>query len=285
VTLVNQYTVAACGAVSTFLIALSTLPTRSPLAARINKLQAIKAPTIPQRNLLIQQIVSKERRDKTRQRLFEAGWYGVTPTAMAVRGIGALGLGLAVGVGLWLLFGNSTFGLLLGIFTALVAWRTPSIMLARAIKTRKEKISRDLPDFLDLLSTTVQAGLALNAAMIQTTEATRGPLQEELQSTLAEVRLGRSRADSLTSMAARVNEPGITTMVTAIVQAEKLGSNLSAVLQELAKDTRDRRWMLAEERAARLPIMMILPMALFMLPSLYLMIFGPLVAELISQFR
>jgi tight adherence protein C len=82
-----------------------------------------------------------------------------------------------------------------------------------------------------------------------------------------------------------VNEQALTTMVMAIVQAEKLGSNLTTVLQELAKDTRDRRWVLAEERAAKLPVTMIIPMALFMIPSLYLMIFGPVVAELIRQFR
>ncbi|HTJ26152.1 MAG TPA: type II secretion system F family protein [Candidatus Limnocylindria bacterium] len=284
-TFVNQYVVAASGAASAFLIALSTVPTRSPLAARIDKLEKIKAPSIPERSLLIQQIVTKERQDRTQQRLLEAGWYHVTPIAMAMRGIGALGLGAAAGTGLWLLIANTTFGMLLGVFTALVAWRMPNILLARAIKKRKETIGRDLPDFLDLLSTTVEAGLALNAAMIQAAEAVRGPLRQELESTLSEIRLGRSRADALTSMAERANEAALTTMVMAIVQAEKLGSNLTNVLQELAKDTRDRRWVLAEERAAKLPVTMIIPMALFMIPSLYLMIFGPVAAELITQFR
>ena len=83
-------------------------------------------------------------------------------------------------------------------------------------------------------------------------------------------------------MAERVNEDSTTTMVTAVVQAEKLGSNLSVVLGELAKETRDRRWMRAEEKAAQLPIKMILPMALFMIPSLYLMIFGPVIARAVS---
>jgi tight adherence protein C len=285
VTFINQYVVAVSGAASAFLIALSMVPTRSPLAERIDKLQKIKTPSIPERSLLIKQIVTKEQRDKTQQRLFEAGWYHVTPIAMAMRGIGALGFGAAVGTGLWLLNPNAGFGLLLGLFTGLVAWRMPNIMLARAIKKRKETIGRDLPDFLDLLATTVEAGLALNGAMLQAADAVRGPLRQELDSMLSEIRLGRSRADALTSMAERVNEQALTTMVMAIVQAEKLGSNLTTVLQELAKDTRDRRWVLAEERAAKLPVTMIIPMALFMIPSLYLMIFGPVVAELIRQFR
>lgn len=284
-TFINQYVVAACGAASTFLIVLSTLPSRSPLAARINKLEKIKTPSIPQRNLLIKQIVTKERHDNTQRRLLEAGWYNVTPLSMALRALGALGLGAAVGTGLWLIVANSLFGMLLGAFVTLVAWRMPSIALARAIKKRKETIGRDLPDFLDLLSTTVEAGLALNAAMIQAVDAVRGPLRDELNSTLSEIRLGRSRADALTSMADRINENAVTTMVTAIVQAEKLGSNLTNVLQELAKDTRDRRWTLAEERAAKLPVTMIIPMALFMIPSLYLMIFGPVAAQVYYQMQ
>jgi tight adherence protein C len=156
-------------------------------------------------------------------------------------------------------------------------------MLSRARKTRKEQIQRELPDFLDFLSSTVQAGLALNAALVQSADATRGPLNEELTSMLAEIRLGRPRADAFQAMAERVNEDSVSTMVTAIVQAERLGSNLSNVLTELARETRDRRWMRAEERAAQLPVKMILPMAAFMIPSLYLMIFGPVIAKLVSN--
>jgi tight adherence protein C len=136
-----------------------------------------------------------------------------------------------------------------------------------------------------MLANTVRAGLALNGAMVHAVNSTRGALKEELTSMLSEVRLGRPRADAFNAMAERINEESTTIMVTAIVQAEKLGANLSETLVELANDTRDRRWLRAEEQAARLPIKMILPMALFMIPSLYLMIFGPVVAMLVTQQR
>ncbi len=84
-------------------------------------------------------------------------------------------------------------------------------------------------------------------------------------------------------MADRVNENSLTMTVSAIVQAEKLGSDLASILHELAKESRDRRWMRAEEKAAQLPIKMIIPMALFMIPSLYLMIFGPVIAQFVEQ--
>jgi tight adherence protein C len=280
---ISPAAIVATGATSVFMIVLSAFPAQSPMAARLKKMERVKEKSVSARVVVIEKIVSKERHSKVQQQLVEAGWYGVTPLAMFARGVGALGLGVVAGLLVVIFSGNNGIGTLLGLFTALVAWRIPSIMLARAVKARKEEIQRELPDFLDLLANTVKAGLALNAALVQAVDATRGALKQELSSMLSEVRLGRPRSDALNGMAERINEESVTTMATAIVQAEKLGSNLSEVLQELAKETRDRRWMRAEERAAQLPIKMILPMALFMIPSLYLMIFGPVIAQLASH--
>ena len=280
---VSPAAVAGCGAVSAFLIVFSAFPARSPMAARLKKLERVSEKSVAQRITVIEQIVSKERNSRMQQRLIEAGWYGVTPLAMMMRTIGALGIGLVTALMITFFFSSNLLAIVTGAFVALLGWRIPSIMLSRALKVRKESIQRALPDFLDLLSTTVQAGLALNAALVQAADSTTGALKEELNSMLSEVRLGRPRTDAFNAMAERVNEDSTTTMVTAIVQAEKLGSNLSVVLQELAKETRDRRWFRAEERAAQLPIKMILPMALFMIPSLYLMIFGPVIAHLVTH--
>ena len=278
---VSPYAVAGCGMISAFLIVSSAFPARSPMAARLKKLERINEKSVHQRLKMIDRVVTNERHSRLQQQLIEAGWYGVTPVAMTLRGIGALGIGAVVCLMSMTIF-NNILGVLGGAFAALVAWRVPAIMLSRAVKARKASIRRDLPDFLDFLASTVQAGLALNAALVQATDATHGPLRAELTSMLAEIRLGRPRADAFNALADRVNDDSTTTMVTAIVQAEKLGSNLSQILGELSKEIRDRRWLHAEERAAQLPIKMILPMALFMIPSLYLMIFGPVIARLVS---
>jgi tight adherence protein C len=279
----SPYAIAGCGTISAFLIVFSAFPARSPMAARLKKLERINEKSVHLRIKLIDQIVTKEKQSRLQQQLIEAGWYGVTPVAMWLRGIGALGIGVVAGLMSLAFFNANLLGLLVGVFTALVAWRVPNIMLSRAVKARKENIRRDLPDFLDFLATTVQAGLALNAALVQATDATHGPLRAELTSMLAEIRLGRPRADAFNALAERVNDDSTTTMVTAVVQAEKLGSNLSVVLAELSKEIRDRRWLQAEEKAAQLPIKMILPMALFMIPSLYLMIFGPVIARVLTN--
>jgi tight adherence protein C len=278
----SPYAIAGCGMVSAFLIVVSAFPARSPMAARLKRLEKINEKSVHVRIKLIDQIVTKEKKSRLQQQLIEAGWYGVTPVAMWLRGIGALGIGVVAGLMCIVMFNANLLGLLVGAFMALVAWRVPNIMLSRAMKARKESIRRDLPDFIDFLATTVQAGLALNAALVQAADATQGALRAELTSMLAEIRLGRPRADAFNALAERVNDDSTTTMVTAIVQAEKLGGNLSVVLAELSREIRDRRWMLAEEKAAQLPIKMIIPMALFMIPSLYLMIFGPVIARVVT---
>jgi tight adherence protein C len=275
--------IALIGAASIFSIAVSMAPSTNVLKKRISKLGRAGVASVPQHQLLIEQIVSTERKSTLRSRLNEAGWYEVSPGALALRGVGAFGIGLSIGVLLIVFLHNGVLAVIIGVLVALVGWRTPSILLAQAIKQRKEMIGRDLPEFLDLLSTTVQAGLSLNAALIQSVGATSGPLNSELTSALSEIRLGRSRAEALNAMADRANENSLTMAVSAIVQAEKLGSDLADVLQELSKEARDRRWMRAEEKAAQLPIKMIIPMALFMIPSLYLMIFGPVVAEFVEK--
>jgi tight adherence protein C len=94
-----------------------------------------------------------------------------------------------------------------------------------------------------------------------------------------DIRLGRSRSEALAAMAHRLREPDLTTTVTAIVQAEKLGGDIHQVLGSLANEARERRMMRAEEIAGTLPVKMVFPMALFMLPSLLMMIFGALAAQ------
>ena len=100
---------------------------------------------------------------------------------------------------------------------------------------------------------------------------------------LSEVRLGRSRADALKAMANRVKQEQLSTTVTAIIQAERLGSNLAMVLEELSEETRNRRMMRAEELANLMPTKMVIPMALFMLPALFVMIFGGVAAQYLAS--
>lgn len=274
--------VAACAAASAFCFGISLMPTRNPLAARIARLARVTERSTSTRVERIESIIKAETRSRLRDRLNAAGWYQVATGSLILRGAAGLLGGASLAVLLWFLLPNKAVALILGVLVAAVGWRAPKIALDRAIKARRARIARDLPDFLDILAATVRAGLALNGALVHAAESVAGPLHEELASALAEIRLGRPRSDALQGLAARVDEPQTRTMVTSIVQAERLGANLATVLHELALDTRNQRWMLAEERAAQIPIKMIFPMALLMLPSLYIMIFTPVVARFLN---
>jgi len=168
------------------------------------------------------------------------------------------------------------------LFTIVGAY-APLSQLKIAVTERKRLIQIGLPDLLDMLASTVQAGLAFTAALQSAQDVATGPLGEEIKAALSEIRLGRSRADALKSMAKRVRQESLSTTITAIVQAERLGSNLAAVLEELAEEVRNRRMTRAEEIANLMPTKMVIPMALFMLPALFVMIFGGVVAEYLTH--
>jgi tight adherence protein C len=223
-------------------------------------------------------------RTNLERRLVQAGWYKLTPGRFMMRGIIASVSGLAVGILVPLvLHRHEIWFLCLPVVLALAGAIAPSSMLDGAIAERKRRIRNALPDFLDLVSTTVEAGIALNGAFAAAVDAVRGPFREELLAALSDIRVGRSRAEALAAMAARADVTELTTTVTAIVQAEKLGGDIAGILDQLAHDARDHRMTRAEELAAQLPVKMTFPMALCMLPALFVMIFGAVAAQLISK--
>lgn len=216
---------------------------------------------------------------RTARRLVEAGWYDVTPAQLGMRylafGSAAAVAGLALAIlhqGSWMW----TCGALLGTG---VAASLPNHQLDRAVKARKRAVQISLPNLLDMIATSVQAGIAMNGALASAVDAVDGPLGDELRTTLSEIRLGRSRAEALNALAARLAQEDLSTVVTAIVQSERLGGNVAGVLLDLAIEAREKRMLRAEEIAAQLPVKMAIPMALFMLPALFLMIFAPVAAE------
>jgi tight adherence protein C len=266
------------------MLALSLIPSKSDVTKRLEELEAMRWDGTGTRQQAFEKIFNEKQRTKLQQQLYEGGWYHVTPAKIGARIVSGAGFGLAIGLTLCFYFElwdpTSLCGIIL---LTLGGGYLPMSQLKIAVKKRKAAIQRALPDLLDMLSTTVQAGLAFNAALIHAQEVAVGPLGEEIKAVLSEIRLGRSRADALKSMANRVRQEQLSTTVTAIIQAERLGSNLSNVLEELSEETRNRRMIRAEEIANLMPTKMVIPMALFMLPALFVMIFGGVAAEYMGK--
>jgi tight adherence protein C len=282
--------IALLGAASAFLFAISLIPTKNTLTQRLEELERRReaasdgnAGTLTK---IIDEVFSSEKTGELSRKLIEAGWYTVSPRQIVLRMIA----GGFAGVVLVLLLGRVLHAQLPVLFTVLVdaivfisACYAPMWLLERAVEERKNQVQRALPDFLDMVASTVMAGLSVNSALTYAIDSAPGALGDELKEALSEVRLGRSRADALKAAAKRLNQPEFTTTISAITQAERLGANVSKILGELAEDVRNHRIMVVEEHAAKLPVMMVFPMAFFFLPSLFVLIFGTLLANYFSQ--
>jgi tight adherence protein C len=278
--------IAALGAVAVFLFAISLIPSKSPLKTALEQLET-RPGTAKQDSTKMrafEKIFSKESRGRLARKLIEAGWYTVTPAQMGARIVAGGCAGLVVVFALLhLVHVSMLLSVIMSAVAAGCAAYAPMSLMQRAIEARKTSVQKALPDFLDMVATTVQAGLSINAALGYAIDAAPGALGEEIKNALSEIRLGRARAEALKAAAQRLQHQGFTTTVTAITQAERLGTNISKVLLELAEDVRNQRIMLVEEKAAKLPVKMVFPMALFMLPALFVIIFGALAANYFSQ--
>jgi tight adherence protein C len=134
---------------------------------------------------------------------------------------------------------------------------------------------KGLPDALDLMTTSVEAGLSLDAAMIRVAEFQRGPFQDELAKAMQEVTLGKSRRDALEEICGRLNAPDVINFVQTINQAEVTGAPIARVLRVQAEQVRIRRRQAAEAQAQRAPLLMVIPLVFLILPSIFVFLVAP----------
>jgi len=266
------------GACTVFALIIVFLPKDSQVRGRMRDLAGRW--TIESDHRTVEKFVTFEQRSKLQRTLSQAGWYTVTPHQLVLRCVYFAAAAAVTGTVLLFALGLTSL-----VYVGLVAVVTvgagqlPLSRLNGAVQKRKKAVTRALPDLLDMLASTVQAGLAFNAALAYSVPSVAGPLGDELRAVLSEIRVGRGRADALRAMAERVDQEDLKTTVRAIVQSERLGSNLAKVLEDLGDESRNRRLLRGEEIAARLPVLMVVPMALFMLPALFTMIFGAVLAD------
>jgi tight adherence protein C len=166
-------------------------------------------------------------------------------------------------------------GILLAPVLGVVGFVAPETVLSLRIKSRRERIRAELPDALDLLAVSVEAGLGLDGAIAKLTEHMDGALPDEFALTLGEMRIGEARADALKKLADRVPAPEVAAFVRSVLQADQLGISLGRILRVQAADSRLRRQAAAEEKAMKAPIKMLFPTALFIFPAMFVVILGP----------
>ena len=269
-------------AVSAFLLVLSLIPSKSILVQQLDELRApheregFGSP-------LLERVFTQERRNALVRRFAEAGWYTLTPVKFVMRVIAGAGLGVVAGLLGWNVSGIGVSWMLPVLaFAAFIGGYVPVFMLNRASEARKSAIQKSLPEFLDMIASTVQAGLALNAALGYAAEAVPGPVGDEVKEALSQIRMGQSRAEALRAVGDRTNHPALRNALRVMTQAERLGANITKMLTNLAEDARHQRLMLVEEAAGKLPVKMVFPMVFFLIPAIITMIFGAVAANYIA---
>jgi tight adherence protein C len=163
-----------------------------------------------------------------------------------------------------------------------MGWFVPNVVLLNMAQKRSERIRRDLPDALDLLTISVEAGLAFDAALAQVSQKTDGPVAEEFTRVLSEIQIGRGRMDALRALGERTDVDELRSFVTAMVQADAFGIPIGQALRVQSKEMRVKRRQRAEEKAQKVPVKILFPLLVCIMPALFVVIIGP---GVISIFR
>jgi tight adherence protein C len=230
---------------------------------------------------LLAQRIGGVREDELRRLLIAAGMYRTgARTLLGYRAIAALvagGLGVLAGQTLPARFALGAFGLLVG-------WVLTLAVLRRMAAQRASQIEREVPDLIDQIVVTLEAGIGFSSSVQVCTARLTGPLGEEMRLTLQEQRMGVALSESLTNLRERVESPNLRSFVRAVVQGERLGVSIGQVMRDLAIDMRKRRRQLAEERAQKTPVKLLLPVVFLILPTLFLVVLAPPLMQLVNGF-
>jgi tight adherence protein C len=211
-----------------------------------------------------------------RQQLIASGLYTTSPRTivgyriLAGAGLPILSIWFAATVGLPI--GMIIFG---AVFAGIVGWILPMVILKRLARQRTDAIDYELPELIDLLVVTLEAGVSFIASLQMAAERLSGPLGVELRLTLQEQRMGLTTNDALQGMLARAETPGMRTFVRSVLQGETLGTSTGQIMRNLAIEMRKRRRSAAEERAQKAPIKILFPLVFLIFPAMFVVLLGP----------
>jgi tight adherence protein C len=202
---------------------------------------------------------------------------------LAGKALGVIALS-GLSVLFFLAVGQPMWALVFGIGGGVLGWFLPEIILYQLAYKRSQQIQRDLPDNLDLLTISVEAGMGFDAALGNVARNADGPLAEEFFRVLHEMQLGTGRMESLRALADRTDVEDLRVFINAMAQADAFGIPIANVLRAQAHEMRIKRQQRAEERAMQIPVKMIFPLIFFIMPTLMVIVIGPAVIRIYENF-
>jgi tight adherence protein C len=213
---------------------------------------------------------------EVRQKLVSAGMYGTSPRKVLGYQV-MLAIFLSVLL-LWLvpsMGGSGIITVLVAIAGGVFGWFGPMALVDRKMRLRFQKIDRQMPDMIDLLVVTIEAGLGILASMRVAAEGLPDPLGQELRLTLQEQRMGLSVFEAIESLGRRANAPNMRVFVRALIQGEKLGVSIGTTMRNVALEMRKRRKAAAEEKAQKMPIKLLFPLVFLIFPAIMIVLLVP----------
>ena len=228
---------------------------------------------------------SEEARSNLRVKLSNAGMRGRQTPAVFLASKTVLGIVFAIGALATALAMRAQPRNILGftVFAGAVGLMLPNLWLALAIKGRKEKISHGMPDSLDLMVVTIEAGLGMDAALRRVSEEMKTvhpELAEELVLAAMETQMGLARSEALKNLATRTDVPEMKSLTAILIQAERFGTSIAQAVRTHADSMRVKRSQQAEERAAKTAVKLIIPLVMFIFPALFVVLAGPAMMKL-----
>jgi tight adherence protein C len=225
------------------------------------------------------------REDETQRRLIAAGYYTMPARRfLGYQLLATIGLVLFF---LWIVIASGASigaGLLLILLAVLIGWGAPQFYVSKRATQRLQEIDEALPELIDLLAVTIEAGLAFGASLRMAAERLSGPLGDELRLTLQEQSLGLTPVEALDNWLGRTDTPAVRAFVRAMTQGERLGISVGQILRNLAIEMRKRRRAIAEERAQKAPIKILFPLVFLIVPALFVILLGPAAYSIMQSF-
>lgn len=219
---------------------------------------------------------SESSESEARKQLLAAGFYTTAPTLFL--GYRVIGGAAGAAVLLWLMAaGGSQPSMILiaSLFGALAGWVLPQTALRKRAERRLTQVDTALPELIDLLVVTVEAGLGLSGSLQVAAGRLRGPLGEEIRLALQEQRMGLSTNEALSNMLNRCDTPSMRSFVRSVIQGETLGVSIGNIMRNLSIEMRKRRRQVAEERAQKAPIKMLFPLIFLIFPPIFIILLYP----------
>jgi tight adherence protein C len=223
--------------------------------------------------------------DRIHGQLLHAGLTGMVRAEdfVAAQGL-ATAFGLVVAVGwAWLAHPPDRMAVLALLLLPAIGAICPSSWLSRRVRERKEAILKDLPDVLDLLAISVEAGVGFEGAMAVVCQNFTSPIAEEFSRTLREMELGLPRREALQNLKRRTEVPELSNFVLVLTQADALGMPIGRVLRTQAAEMRSKRRQWAREKAGKLPVKILFPLVVFIFPAVLVVLLGPAVASVVGN--